>query len=104
MSDETKSATVTLSEPIVLGETTITDLTLRKPKGGDLRGLSVQELVQGDANAMMSLVPRICTPTITSQHVAEMEVDDFASVANAVVGFFMSKSQKAMLAQLQGQA
>lgn len=99
-SDKTATATLTTGIPRPNGPVTV--LTLRKPKGGDLRGLSLQALMQSDVNAIITVLPRICEPFITEQEAAGLEADDLAEVGGTLLGFFMTPAQKALIAQMGG--
>ena len=96
------SATVTLNAPVVRGETSIEQLTLRKPRAGDLRGLSLNEVLQSDVTSLIRLVPRISDPSLTEQEVENFEADDLAEVGGTIFGFFMSPAQKAAFAKMTG--
>ncbi|MBX9859000.1 MAG: phage tail assembly protein [Sphingomonas sp.] len=91
----TKIVTIELESPIIRGDTEIKTLQLRKPKAGELRGLIVGQIVQGDAGAMLELLPRITMPPLTSPEVEELEADDFTALSNEVVGFFMTPAMRA---------
>lgn len=91
------SALIMLETPIIRGETTIHEVTLRKPLGGDLRGLSIQSLMQCDYNACRTLVPRIAMPQILDTDFDTMPADDVAAFSGEILGFFMSQSQKAAI-------
>ncbi|MBU1605791.1 MAG: phage tail assembly protein [Gammaproteobacteria bacterium] len=97
-----ETAPVTLNAPVVRGETTITDLTLRKPKAGDLRGLTLQDVLQSDVAALIKLLPRISSPALTEHEASELEADDLAEIGGTVFGFFMTPAQKAVIKQLTG--
>lgn len=99
----TQSATVKLETPISRGETTIPEITLRKPMGGDLRGLSIQSLTQSDYNAIRTLVPRIATPQVLEADFDTMDAADVASFAGEILGFFMSREQQEAIANYLGQ-
>lgn len=64
MSEKTE-ATVKLDSPIKRGDTTITELVLRKPQSGALRGTRLQAVMEMDVASMMTVIPRISTPTLT---------------------------------------
>ena len=96
------TASVTLSTPIVRGDTSIETLSLRKPRAGDLRGLSLNEVLQSDVSSLIRLVPRISDPSLTELEVENLEADDLAEVGGTIFGFFMSPAQKAALAKLTG--
>ncbi|ESQ89983.1 hypothetical protein ABAC460_10175 [Asticcacaulis sp. AC460] len=92
-----ETQTVTLSAPIKRGDNEITELTLRKPKGGELRGLSMAQIQMGDVNTHITLIPRIASPVVTEQDMAAMESDDLADVIDTAVGFFMTKAARGLL-------
>ena len=97
MSTAPKTATVTLNKPIQRGDQTITEVTLTKPLGGALRGLSIQSLMQCDYNSVRTLVPRIASPQILETDFDAMEADDIAAFTGEVLGFFISPAQKTAL-------
>lgn len=92
-----RTAIVNLTNPILRGETEITQVTLREPKGGDLRGLSIQQLNQSDYNAVRTLVPRISVPPILETDFDAMPAADIAALSGEVLGFFMSPAQLAAI-------
>lgn len=96
------TATITLVEPIQRGDSKIERLTLRKPKAGEMRGLSISNLVNSDVGAIITLLPRISDPFITEEEAANLAAEDIAEAAGTIVGFFMSPAQKAMIAEMTG--
>lgn len=99
---QAETATVTLNTPITRETGAIATLTLRKPKAGNLRGLSLQSLMQSDINAIITVLPRITEPFITEHEAANLEADDLAEIGGALLGFFLTPAQKAMAAALSG--
>lgn len=97
-----KTATVTLQRPIRRGDLVITEVMLREPLGGDLRGLNVQQLNQSDYNAIRTLVPRIAMPQILESDFDGMSAADVAAFAGEVLGFFMSPAQMAAIEEYFG--
>lgn len=85
---------ITLDQPIQHGEQTIPVLTLRKPKVGDLRGISLVEVAQMDAAALGKLLPRIATPVITDMDVRDMDIADLVQAGTVIAGFLLPKSAK----------
>ena len=63
MSEKTE-ATVKLDSPITRGDTTITEIVLRKPQSGALRGTRLQAVMEMDVASMMTVIPRISTPAL----------------------------------------
>lgn len=83
------------------GEDQITSIKLRKPKAGELRGLSLQAVMTADVGAVIDLLPRISDPIMTKEDAASLEADDFAEAADAITGFFLSAAQKKMVASMR---
>lgn len=86
------SKTIPLETPIIRGEQTITEVTLTKPNAGALRGASVSGLLQMDINALILVLPRVTTPTLTAADVANMDTADLCAMGLEVAGFFLPKS------------
>lgn len=87
--------TIELDEPIQRGKTIITELQIRKPKAGELRGVSLMELAQMDVLALRKVLPRITTPTLTDIEIGNMDPADILQCGVAVAGFLVTKKQKA---------
>lgn len=94
MSEFPNTETVTLDSPIVRGETTIETLSIRKPMAGELRGVSLVELMQMDVLALRKVLPRITTPSLTDIEVGRMDPADLVQCGVAVTGFLLTKSAK----------
>ena len=95
------AATVTLEFPITRGATTITQLHLRKPKAGALRGINLAELLMLRAESVMVLLPRITEPPLLKHEVENMEPVDLIACATEVVNFLAPQEtlDKAQAAQ-----
>jgi Phage tail protein E. len=87
--------TVTLDGPIQRGETTIDELKLRKPRSGELRGLSLVDLGQLKVDSLTKLLPRISMPTLTEAEVGNMEPADLLACGAEIGSFLLQKSQRA---------
>lgn len=90
-----KFETITLEEPIVRGETAITDLTLRKPSAGELRKLSLKDLINTDIDAILELLPRISDPILNDHEVNAICPGDLAQVGGVIRGFFLTPAERA---------
>ena len=86
---------VVLDEPIVRGTTTITQVELRKPMSGELRGVTLSDLLNLDVNALRKVLPRITTPTLTDIEVGRMDPADLLEIGGKVASFLLRKSVKA---------
>ncbi|MBJ2280861.1 phage tail assembly protein [Pseudomonas sp. MF6767] len=84
--------TVTLDTPIRRGTTSIESITLRKPNSGELRGVSLVELLQMDVGSLIKVLPRISSPSITAVEVAGMDPADLLALSSKISGFLLQKS------------
>ncbi|MEZ2744289.1 phage tail assembly protein [Halopseudomonas bauzanensis] len=91
--------TVELDTPIVRGEHRITSVTLRKPSSGELRGVSLIELMQMDVLSLRKVLPRITSPSLTDIEIGLMDPADLVQCGVAVSGFLLQKSAKAEASQ-----
>lgn len=91
-----------LDTPLVRGEgkQVITEITLRKPRSGELRGVSLSDLVSLDVTALSKVLPRISTPTLTEFDVANIDPADLVQLGGIFAGFLMPKAMKASMASL----
>ncbi|EZI33787.1 MULTISPECIES: phage tail assembly protein [Pantoea] len=94
MTDKTASneKVVELDTPILRGKTEITSVTVRKPQSGALRGTRLQALLDMDVNALITVLPRITTPALTTAEINEMDPADLVSLSVEVVTFLLKKS------------
>ncbi|MBN7122434.1 hypothetical protein BSU01_12050 [Erwinia billingiae] len=83
---------VVLDTPIQRGKETITQITLRKPLSGSLRGTRLQALMDMDVNAMMVVLPRISLPALQPHEINEMDPADLLLLSVEVVTFLLPKS------------
>lgn len=86
--------TVVLDSPIRRGVTTIDRITLRKPSSGELRGVSLVDLLQMDVASLIKVVPRISSPTLTAIEVSGMDPADLLALSSKISGFLLQKSAK----------
>lgn len=92
MNDKLTEKTVQLDTPIMRGKTQITEIVLRKPQSGALRGTRLQAIMDMDVGAMMTVIPRISIPTLTAQEMAELDPADLTALSVEVVTFLLKKS------------
>ena len=86
--------TVTLDTPIKRGNGFITEVTLRKPSAGELRGVSLSELLQMKVDALQTVLPRITNPILHKQDMATLDPADLVNMGTVVVGFLLTKETK----------
>ncbi len=87
---------VTLQTPVLRkGSDPITEVTLRKPCVGDLRGCgSMIELVKMDVRAVEKVLPRITSPSLLPEEIAVMDIADIFALAGVLSGFFATQADK----------
>lgn len=94
MSQPIYSDPIELATPVGTGKTKITSITLRRPGSGELRGLKLGDLVQGDVNAVIRLLPRISQPTLVEQEAAALDAYDLTRCADEIAVFLQTPPQK----------
>ena len=82
---------IVLSGDLGAGKTQFVHV-LRKPQSGALRGTRLQAIMDMDVNAMMTVIPRISSPALTAQEIAEMDPADLTAMSVEVVTFLLKKS------------
>ena len=87
--------TINLDQPIDHGGQAFVTVDLRKPTAGELRGLSLADLLRMEVAALETVIPRISSPVLTKQDVGKMDPADLMQCGVAVADFLLQKSQKA---------
>lgn len=91
---KTETITVTLDTPIPREGDKVEKVTLRKPMAGELRGLSLAEVINLDVDSITKLVPRISNPTLTEHEVRNMDPADLTECGKEIAGFLLQKRHK----------
>lgn len=86
------SKTITLDTPIKRGDNEVPSIALRKPAAGELRGVTLTDLLQMDVAALTKVVPRISEPSLTEAEVARMDPADLVQIGGVVAGFLLPKA------------
>lgn len=86
--------TVTLDTPLNRGEIEITKIQIRKPKAGELRGVSITSLMQIEVSELIKVLPRITTPALTDDELRGMDIADLTQMGLEVSGFLLPKALK----------
>lgn len=87
-----KNVIVTLENPITRGKLEISEIELRRPNAGTLKGVALTDVLNMDVNALVVVLPRITTPTLTQRDVQEMDPADLMALAQEVSAFLVPKS------------
>lgn len=93
------SHTIDLDEPIMMGETKITQLVIRKPNVRALQGVKIADLLQGDVSAICTVLPKVSSPTLTKQQIEQLEPADLAQIGGVMMTFLQPKSVRQQLLQ-----
>lgn len=91
--------TITLATPLKRGDKEITEIALHEPNAGHLRGVSLSDLMNMKADAIVAVAPRISDPKITEQEMSRMGLRDLTIIGGGIVGFFLSDGEMAEVSQ-----
>lgn len=83
---------IKLEQPLKRGDTEITEITLHKPNSGNLRGVSLREVLEMNTDAVCTVIPRISDPKITPQEMPQIEPCDLVSMGAALANFLLPPS------------
>lgn len=93
-SPQPEAHTIRLEQPLPRG---VSEISLRKPAAGELRGIALADLLRLDVAALITLLPRITTPALTPHDVAQLDLADLTAIGTEVLGFFMTRADRAAL-------
>ncbi len=77
------------------GAADMTELKLRRPVSGDLRGISIAKLGQLDYDELRRLLPRISVETLLDIEVDRIDPADMLEISGEVADFLFTKRRKA---------
>lgn len=89
--------TIELETPIKRGETEITTLTLRRPKAGELRGLSMSQVLAMQTESVLTLIPRIAEPILTPPELNQLDPSDLVAIGYTILGMVAPKHLRTQL-------
>lgn len=87
--------TVELDAPFQRGSQTVTELQIRKPKSGALRGVALTDVLQMQVDALTRVLPRITEPALSEAEVRNLDPADLVQCGGVVTGFLLPKKAKA---------
>ena len=94
MTDTPTMPVITLDEPIRRGDQTLTEVRLRKPKAGELRGTQLVNLLHMDIPALEIVLPRITVPTLTKHEVGQLDPADITQFGSELASFLLTKEKR----------
>lgn len=80
--------TVPLSKPLTFGKTEITEITLRRPTSGDLRGLKLQGIIDMDVATILTVTSRLSTTPLSPTTLNELDPADLVFLTGEIADFF----------------
>ena len=83
--------TITLETPLKRGDQAITSISLRKPAAGELRGIALADLLRLDVAALITVLPRITTPTLTADEALRLDPADLTACGLEIASFLLPK-------------
>ncbi|MEY0536576.1 phage tail assembly protein [Providencia rettgeri] len=89
---EKNQITITLDEPITRGATTVSEVVVRKPNSGALRGVRLAALMEMDVDSAILVLPRVTAPALTKAELLMMAPADMVNLTKELVLFLLPKS------------
>lgn len=88
-----QTKTVSLSVPLAVGAEKISTLTLRRPKGGDLRGIKLTDLLSLDFGSVAAVALRTSLTPLPRDAFDALDPADVVPLGVAVLGFFEASDE-----------
>lgn len=82
--------TLTLEEPIFIGDKEYKTITLNKPYAGNMKGISITQLQSGDTQQVIKFITAVSDWPLTA--VERLGLGDFNMLNNLVLGFLFPKN------------
>ncbi|SDJ88301.1 phage tail assembly protein [Billgrantia gudaonensis] len=82
---------VTLDTPLHRGKQTVTEVSVRKPLSGALRGVALVDLLNMDTQSLHKVLPRITEPALTEAELRQMDPADLVQLGSKVSRFLLGK-------------
>jgi len=84
---------ITLSTPLTIGKDQVSEITLREPSPGELRGVKLSNLLQLDVATVITVLPRVTAPYLDEGTISKLPMRDFTKLATGLVGFFVDAGE-----------
>lgn len=81
---------ITLSTPLVWGEEKISELALRRPNAGDLRGVKLTAIQDMEVSTLLALLPRICLTPLGRNVLDTLDPADVVAIYGELADFFVA--------------
>ena len=94
MSEAVLSDPIDLIEPVKRGDHVINSVRIRKPRSGELRGLSMNGIMTSDIDTHLKLLPRVTMEPLLAHEVDDLCPSDLLALMGGIINFFMTAEQK----------
>ncbi len=91
-----ETVTIELGCPIMRGKSEIKEVTLCRPLGNALLGVSMMDLATAKTDAIKHILPRISEPVINGNDFAQMDGADIMDLGMSIASFFTKAKFAAM--------
>jgi hypothetical protein len=92
-----KIKSIKLEVPFQQDGKEVVAVRIRKPTTGELRGLSLVNVLQMEVGTMLQLLPRIADPHLDESALEALDPADFTELSSQVTSFFLgSKAERLM--------
>lgn len=82
-------------EPFVVDGQVVKDLVIRKLKPMEMLDANIQELGEGNIGAVVEMLQRCCTPSLTAEDVNNLDLPVVLEASGVLKGFFLGTQLKA---------
>lgn len=83
-----QTKTVPLGTPLTFGDQKISELTLRRPNAGDLRGVRLTAVQDMEVSTLLLLLPRISMTPLAPNSLDSLDPADVVGLYAAIADFF----------------
>ncbi|GHB32946.1 phage tail assembly protein [Salinicola rhizosphaerae] len=85
---------ITLDYPLKRGSNSVSEITVRKPRSGALRGVSLTDVLQMEVTALNKVLPRITEPALSETELRDIDPADLFQLGGAVTGFLLPRKYR----------
>lgn len=88
------SEPIDLAKPIKRESGAVEKVQVRKPYGGELRGLEIGSIIRGDYDQVKVLLSRSTVPLLQIHEVEKLDPFDLGALSGTLTGFFIQRPSK----------
>jgi hypothetical protein len=88
-----QTKTVALGTPLTFGDQTISELTLRRPNAGDLRGIKLTNVQEMEVSTLLALLPRISLTPVAKDTLNGLDPADVVALYACLADFFTALTE-----------